>query len=85
MAKTYTIGEQVGALVLVIFLAAVAGVAFGMVKGFSIPAFGRFKGLTVKPLFTMISIPPIIGMIIMGCIVRNCFGDVVKPYNNDWA
>lgn len=56
-----------------------------MLAGFKIPKVGKFPGLTVKPLITKIHIPPIIGMIIMGCVVRNCFGDAVKPYNSDWA
>ena len=80
-----TIGEQFGALALVVLLAAAAGVMLGMLAGFSIPKFGKFNGLTVKPILSKVRIPPIIGMIIMGCIVRNLFGDVVAPYNNEWA
>jgi NhaP-type Na+/H+ or K+/H+ antiporter len=32
-----------------------------------------------------IQIPPILVMIIIGCIARNYFGDVMKPFNNKWA
>lgn len=85
MALSYSIGEQIGALALVIILSAVAGVILGMLGGFKIPAIGKFKGITVAPILTKLRIPPIIAMIIMGCVVRNTFGDVVKPYNNDWA
>ena len=84
-AVTYTAGEQVGALALVIGLAAVAGLVFGSLGGFNIPKIGRFQGLTVPALFTKVTIPPIVAMIVIGCIVRNFFGTVVKPYNNVWA
>lgn len=57
----------------------------GALEGFTIPKFGRFQAYTVKPILTKVKIPPIIAMIIMGCIVRNFFGEVVKPYNSDWA
>lgn len=82
---TYSIGEQFGALALVIILSAAAGVLLGALAGFEVPKVGRFPGLKVKPLLTKLRIPPIIGMIIMGCVVRNAFGAVMKPYNNEWA
>ena len=56
-----------------------------MLEGFSIPSIGSFKGYTVKPMTSKVRIPPIIAMIVMGCVVRNFFGEVVKPYKSEWA
>lgn len=56
-----------------------------MLNGFKLPDFKPFNGRVVAPIFKNINIPPIIAMIIMGCITRNFFGDVMKPYNNAWA
>ena len=36
-------------------------------------------------MFQHVRIPPVIGMIILGCIARNFFGDVVKPFPRVWA
>jgi Kef-type K+ transport system membrane component KefB len=69
----------------VIGLTAIAGCLLGALGGFEIPKIGPFPGYKVKPILSKLRIPPIIAMIIMGCIVRNTFGDSVKPYNNDWA
>ena len=84
--NSYSNAERVGALFLVIFLSALAGAIFGLFGGFHFPAIGKcFKGYHLKPILKVIKIPPIIGMIIMGCIVRNTFGDVVKAYPSTWA
>jgi Kef-type K+ transport system membrane component KefB len=56
-----------------------------MFGGFKVPSIGKFKGFEVKPILGKVRIPPIIAMIIMGCIVRNFFGEVVQPYNSEWA
>ena len=84
-AVKYTSGEQVGALALVIGLAAAAGLIIGALGGFDIPKIRSFKGLAVPALFSKVTIPPIVAMILMGMFVRNFFGDVIKPYNNSWA
>ncbi len=85
LKQTYTVGEQFGAIALVIFLTAVGGAFLGMMNGYTFPKFKPFNGYVLKPVFGKIHIPPIIMMIVMGCVVRNFFGDVVKPYNNAWA
>jgi Kef-type K+ transport system membrane component KefB len=83
--KTYTIGEEFGAIALVIVLSAAGGAILGMLNGYTFPNIWPFKGYVLKPILKKIHIPPIIMMIIMGCVVRNFFGDVVLPYNNAWA
>jgi hypothetical protein len=56
-----------------------------MLNGYTFPNFWPFKGYVLKPILTKIHIPPIIMMIVMGCVVRNFFGEVEVPYNNVWA
>jgi hypothetical protein len=65
--------------------AGLLGIVLGLISGFKFPKIGNWGGCEVKPLCKVIKIPPLIGMIIMGCVVRNTFGDVVKPYPNVWA
>jgi Kef-type K+ transport system membrane component KefB len=81
----YTDSQIVGALALVIFAAAAGGILLGMLAGFKLPNFKPFNGRVVEPILKKIHIPPIIAMIVMGCVARNFFGDVVKPYNSVWA
>jgi uncharacterized ion transporter superfamily protein YfcC len=79
MKTTYTTGEQIGALLLIIFLAALTGTLVGISReGWTVPYF-NWK---IKPLCTKVRFPPILAMIIMGCIAGNFFGSVVKPFNN---
>ena len=66
-------------------MAAVGGLALGALNGFQLPNFKPFNGKKVPSVLGKIHIPPIIAMIVMGCVVRNAFGDVVKPYNSSWA
>jgi hypothetical protein len=39
----------------------------------------------IKPLLKKVKIPPVIPMILMGCITKNFFGKPVEAYNNVWA
>lgn len=84
---TYSIGDQVGSIAVVIIMAAFAGLLMGALSGFEIPKIGTWiKGYKVKALFTKVKLPPIVAMIIMGCIVRNFFGSAVKlAYPDTWA
>jgi hypothetical protein len=75
----------VGALILLIVISAIAGIALGLLGGFHFPKIGRFPGYHLKPVLKGIVIPPLIAMIIMGCIVRNLFGWVVLPYPQPWT
>lgn len=65
---------------MVMGMAAVAGAFIGIMAGYEFPKIGRCPQLKIRPLCTKIKFPPIIGMIIMGCIVRNYFGEAVQPY-----
>ena len=82
MNTTYTAGEEILAILVVVLSAAVAGALISVaVEGCKVPCFNW----QIKPLFTTLRIPPIIGMIIMGCVARNFFGSLVEPYNDGWA
>jgi hypothetical protein len=82
----YTFGEQLGALVFIVFIAAVGGIAIDILGGLKVPPIGkRFKGFEIKPIIKKVTLPPILGMIVMGCIGRNYFGDLTKPFPNVWA
>lgn len=50
------------------------GLAVGMLNGFTLPKFWKFQGYRLKPLMTKYTIPPLMGMIIMGCVARNYIG-----------
>lgn len=73
----YSVTEQVGALLFIIFISGAFGILLGLMHGYRFPKFWKFPGFRLKPLCTKVSIPPIVGMIAMGCIARNFFGDVV--------
>ena len=83
---TYPIGEQIGALVLIIAFSAVGAFIPSIFHGFEIPPFGKFfPRIKIKPLITKFKIPNNICMIFMGFIARNFFGGPVKPYNIVWG
>ncbi len=84
---TYTFGEQLGALILVAFLSSVGGIILSILSsGYSIPAFGKwFKGYKIKPMLGGVRLSPVIGMICMGCLARNSFGQVMDSFPKDWA
>ena len=82
---TYSIGEQVGALVIVVAVAAGAGIAIGLLFGFTFPSLGKFKGYRLQPIIKTMQIPSLIMMIILGCISRNLFGDVMNAYPTLWT
>lgn len=77
---------KVAALALVVLLAAVMGLIFGMSGGFTIPKCGSYPGKNIGPISQHFHFPPIIGMILMGCMVRNFFpAGIMDAYPSDWA
>lgn len=83
--NNFTVIQELGALVFVIFFAVIGGILFGIINGFKLANVKPFNGYEVKPLLRCIQIPPIIAMIFAGCISRNFFGKVVEPYNPEFA
>ena len=83
---SYSLGEQLGAIIFIVFLASIGGMAISLLGGFKIPGIGtKFKGCEIKPLLKCIRLPPIVGMIIMGCVGRNYMVTVTKAFPNEWA
>eukprot|EP00347_Sterkiella_histriomuscorum_P019238 403342411 len=85
LSSPYPENEQFGALILLIFVSGIAGICLGLLGGFKFPQFWKFPGYTLKPVIKGIVIPPLIAMLIMGCIVRNYFGEIVIPYPQPWT
>lgn len=88
MARPYTdftIGENIASLILLIVVSAFAGIALGLLGGFHFPQVWKFPGYHLKPIIKGIVLPPLILMIIMGCIARNLFGSVMEPYPAPWT
>ena len=65
------LAEKVGALALVVILAGIAGCLIGLLGGFTFPKCWKFKGYTLNPVLRIVTIPPLLGQIIIGCVVRN--------------
>jgi NhaP-type Na+/H+ or K+/H+ antiporter len=88
MARPYTdfsVGENIASLVLLIVVAAFGGIAVGLLGGFHFPKVWKFPGYHLKPIIKGVVLPPLIIMIIMGAIARNCFGSVMEAYPSDWT
>ena len=81
----FSVGENIGSLLLLIFVSGCAGIAIGLLGGFHFPKVWKFPGYHLKPIIRGIVIPPLIAMIIMGCVARNLFGPVMDPYPAPWT
>jgi NhaP-type Na+/H+ or K+/H+ antiporter len=64
-------GQQFAAILVVCLLAVLGGIFVQiMLKGVNFTS-GKVGPIKMKPLLTSIEIPPLVGMIIFGCIARN--------------
>ena len=83
---TGTTGQQIQALVVVVIFAAVGGIIVQiMMKGINFES-GKIGPLKVKALLSKIEIPPLVGMIIFGCIARNFFcSEYMDHYPEEYA
>lgn len=81
MPKVYPpIQDMLAAYVIVVVMAGLAGSLWGLLYGFHFPKIGRFPGYTVTPKIKGIFIPPLVIMLIFGCIARNLFGPSTANY-----
>ena len=77
----YSDAESFGSLILVVFIAACAGIALGSLQGFTFPKVWKFPGYRLKPVLKVVVIPPLVIMIIFGCIVENWLpASMTAPY-----
>ena len=51
----------------------------------NVPKIGKFKGFKIKPIVRYVTIPPLIGMILLGFIARNYIGGFMHAYPSRWA
>lgn len=77
--------EKLGALVFVVVMASLGGIFVWLFGGFRIPKIRRFPGYYVRPLTKSFKLPPLIGMIVMGFVVRNLIEFVLNAYPSEWA
>mmetsp|Transcript_8502 Transcript_8502/g.7857 ORF Transcript_8502/g.7857 Transcript_8502/m.7857 type:complete len:90 (+) Transcript_8502:108-377(+) len=62
------------------------GFLFQMMEGIHVKKWFCVEEFKVNPAFKVVKIPPLVGMIIFGCIARNFFGDFVKDaYPVKWT
>ncbi len=81
-----TTKDQFFALMIVVCCAAVGGLLIALLKGFKIGANKCYKeGCRLPSLSDTITIPPLVGMIVCGCLVRNFYGSYMDNLNEDWA
>lgn len=73
-------GKSVGAFIIILTFGAFGGFLFQLVQGITI------CGYKIEPCCTCITVPPLVGMVIFGCIARNAFGDITENhYPEIWA
>jgi hypothetical protein len=83
---TYTIGDSLAAYAAMWAVSFGIGVVIGLLGGFTFPKFGPIGGWRINPVIKGVVLPPLIFMIILGCVARNCFGpDLMAPYPNLWS
>jgi hypothetical protein len=83
---TYTVAEQLASYAAMWSVSVAIGVAVGLLGGFTFPKFGPIGGWRINPIIKGVVLPPLIFMIIIGCVARNCFGDsFMKPYPTLWS
>ena len=83
---TGTFGQQMAALLVVVLCAAVGGIIMQIImRGVDFRT-GKIGPIKINPLLTMIQIPPLVGMIIFGCLARNflCHG-YMQHYPESYA
>lgn len=68
---TGTMGQRIQALLVVVLMAAAGGILTQiLMHGINFRS-GKVGPVNVKPALTSITIPPLVGMIIFGCLARN--------------
>lgn len=72
--QTGTIWQQLAALFVVVLMATLGGMLVQLImKGLELKS-GKVGPIKIKPCLTSIEIPPLVGMIIFGCLARNFLG-----------
>ena len=72
--------DMLEAYTIVVVAAGTAGSLWGLLYGFHFPKVWRFPGYVLLPKIKGIFIPPLVMMLIFGCIARNLFGPETADY-----
>jgi hypothetical protein len=76
--------EQVLSFLAVVAFSALGGFLLKLLQGVNLT-----KNMKTKPLCSAVTIPPLVGMIVFGCIANNFFGESIQEnYPNraaDWT
>lgn len=72
-------------IIVVILTSAVGGILIALIGGLHQTKLLCIPAINTKALFSAFKIPPLIGMILMGMVARNCFGREVIAYQEKWA
>lgn len=68
-----------------VITAALGGLAVSLLAGWHTKPFLCIPSIVTKPFISAFKVPPLIGMILLGCLARNCYGREVMAYSNAWA
>ena len=83
--ETYNFGYQLLSFIVVVISGAIGGFIFSALSGIKVEKFLCFKGFTIKPLLKKISLPPLVGMVILGSVSRSFFKTATVAFNDRWA
>jgi len=67
------------------FCSCIGGILFAFLGGIHFDKMLCIPDLHTKPILKAITLPPLIGMIIGGCLARNFFGITTEAYIELWA
>ena len=77
----YTLAEELLDMTIVILFSVLGGVLISLIGGCNLEKSWYFPfNIKLKPLMTTVVIPPLLGMVVFGCLARNTFGREVVAY-----
>ncbi len=87
--------RSLACLMIVLLFSCIGGLLFALTGGIKVPKNKICKkGCTTRPVCKKVSLPPLVGMIILGCIARNLLAmakndfhslTFMDSYNDMWA
>lgn len=70
---------------IVVAFAAVGGILVSFLAGYHFHGLLCIPHFQIKPLITKVKFPPLLGMLIFGCLIRNILGFESRHYHETWA
>jgi NhaP-type Na+/H+ or K+/H+ antiporter len=78
-------GESIVALLVVVLFAQLGGFLIQLLGGINTKKFLCIPACKLDPVLKSVTIPPLVGMILMGGVARNALPDLMEDYNDEWA